>query len=72
MVKVDENGDLRVEFNGCAHLYAPACCLPAPGCDVDDIDGDTPSGSDESVISNPADQSDSEYVLSSLWLLLWL
>ena len=62
VVKVEGDGDLRVDFNGRQYLYAPACCLPATGRDVDSIGGDdAPSGADESEISNPADQADGDH-----------
>ncbi|KAK7093215.1 E3 ubiquitin-protein ligase MIB2-like [Littorina saxatilis] len=49
VVKVDEDGDAAVAFGRKVHLYAPACCLMAPGFQPDELtssSGSNSSGSD--------------------------
>lgn len=45
VVKIDEDGDVAVAFGQKVHIYAPACCLPAPG-------------SEPEVLSPSSDSSD--------------
>ncbi|PVD37114.1 hypothetical protein C0Q70_04109 [Pomacea canaliculata] len=37
VIKVDDDGDLVVKFNGCQWAFNPMCCTPAPNEDVDTI-----------------------------------
>ncbi|KAK7093789.1 E3 ubiquitin-protein ligase MIB2-like [Littorina saxatilis] len=56
--KIDEDGDLRVDFNNDReYIYAPACCLPAAAASVDTLNSAySRSRSDVvSEIRNPAD-----------------
>ncbi|XP_025083339.1 E3 ubiquitin-protein ligase MIB2-like [Pomacea canaliculata] len=38
VAKVDSDGDLLVVFGRLAFLYSPACCLPAPNAQTDNLD----------------------------------
>lgn len=37
VIKIDEDGDVVVKFGGRFWVFAPACCVPAPGAEVDHI-----------------------------------
>nr|KAG5689269.1 hypothetical protein BaRGS_005277 [Batillaria attramentaria] len=46
VIKVDQDGDLLVTFNGCHYLYSPACCTLAPGATVDSVAAGSPQTGD--------------------------
>ena len=37
--KIDSDGDVVVQFGQQVWVYSPACMIPAPGKQVDNIDG---------------------------------
>ncbi|KAK7093788.1 E3 ubiquitin-protein ligase MIB2-like isoform X1 [Littorina saxatilis] len=59
VVKVDDDGDLRVDFNGLEYIYAPSCCLPASAASGDSLRSERRRGNrvGASEIRNPADAS---------------
>ena len=48
VVKVDEDGDIRVDFNGPQFMYAPACCIRVDRGIVDTL---SPAASKEDAVS---------------------
>ncbi|KAK7093787.1 E3 ubiquitin-protein ligase MIB2-like [Littorina saxatilis] len=59
VVKVDDDGDLRVDFNGLEYIYFPSCCLPASAASADSLKSEKRRGNKAgaSGIHNPADAS---------------
>ncbi|KAK7473302.1 hypothetical protein BaRGS_00035434 [Batillaria attramentaria] len=56
VIKVDQDGDLLVKFNGCHYLYSPACCTLAPGATVDTVAAGSPQTGDttkDSGVTSP-------------------
>ena len=58
MVKVDKDGDLRVDFDGLQFVYAPACCLRVDQGTVDTLSSTASGGDPVSEIRNVADDKE--------------
>ncbi|KAK7471425.1 hypothetical protein BaRGS_00035913 [Batillaria attramentaria] len=56
VIKIDEDGDVVVQFGGRHWVYNPACVVPAPGAEIDHISKEAGDSDDGVKISLGSDQ----------------